>query len=82
MDVEVTPLGRIVRGRLARDCRTLKWLADQVDVSSITLGAWMNGRTSPRLLDMERIAAAFGIRVSELMREAEELIDEEQGGAR
>lgn len=65
-------IGRVIRGlRIERGLK-LEPLANDLDLATSTLSRIESGRHNPSLENLERIARALGVRVSDIFREAEQ----------
>lgn len=64
-------IGRVIKGlRIERGLK-LEPLANDLDLATSTLSRIESGRHKPSMDNLVRIAAALGVRVSEIFREAE-----------
>lgn len=63
------------RVRMLRDRAglTQEAMAEKLGITNRAVGAWESGRARPRLAKMQELADLFGVTVSELMGEAEQL---------
>ena len=64
-------VGRAIRRLRERRDESQEDFADRVGLHRTAMSALERGRTDPRLSSLERIARGLGVRVSELLREAE-----------
>lgn len=55
-----------LRAEMARQRRTLTWLADQVGMTQSTLGRKLRGEYPFDVTELDMVTAALGIRASEL----------------
>lgn len=60
-------ISKSIRIALARDNRKQIWLAEQMDVSPAYAGRLVNGTASPGSRTIEKLAAVFGMPVSEFI---------------
>ncbi|PQA27960.1 UNVERIFIED_CONTAM: Immunity repressor protein [Trichonephila clavipes] len=65
-------IGRVIRGLRVERGLKLEPLANDLDLATSTLSRIESGRHNPSLENLERIARALGVRVSDIFREAEQ----------
>lgn len=68
-----TTLSKNLKNYIARSGKDRSLIAEEMDVSYSTLTDWVNGNKYPRINNIEKMAKYFGVSVSDLVEDFEEI---------
>jgi transcriptional regulator with XRE-family HTH domain len=71
MDAQDRSLGQRmaaeIRAEMARQGRSIRGLAEQIDESHVTVGRWVKGRSPLKLDELDSVCRALGLTIADLL---------------